>query len=205
MHSYLASGFAICLAVGTVTAQDANPLASLPLPLDVSLVRQVNPGMTPALHVFIAVGDREYALQMPDGFRMQNDPTQGRILFQRTDNSCWITFRIIRATSGTGLTASTCKDWLLNEHPTAKIIGETSVTAAGQGGSAYDVTWKAGGGLTQTCRTAYVPCAMGILEFTVNSSADNFASAVGFFKNILTSFRICLNGTRDIPPLSKDS
>ena len=190
---------------GKIIAQDANPLAGPSLQLEVSLVRQVVEGMAPALHVFINMGFKEYALQVPDGFRMQNEAAQGRLLLQRTDNSCWISFRIIKTpVGGVNLSTSACRDWVLGEHPNAKITAESSANAGNNGGPAFDLQWKTGG-FQQSSRVVYIPSAVGILEFTLVSSTSHFGDSVNYLKNVLASFRLCPNGKRDLPPLSKVS
>lgn len=204
MRPLLTLLFSLSLTAGPAPAQDTNPLGGPSLPLEVSLVKQVVEGMAPALHVFITLGFKEYALQLPDGFRMQNDAAQGRLLLQRADNSCWVTFRIIKTPPGTSPSSATCRDWLLSEQPNAIITGEKSVHAGNNGGLAFDLEWRTSG-FQQSARVAYVPSAVGLLEFKLVSNTSQFGESVNYFKQILASFRLCPNGKRDLPVLSKVS
>lgn len=205
MRSLLTLLLPVWLAVSPATAQNANPVGGPSLPLDVSLVRQVLEGFPTALHVFINMGSKEYALQLPDGFRMQNEPAQGRLLIPRTDNSCWMTFRIIKTpVGGINLSASACRSWLLDEYPGATITSETTVSAGGNSGPAFDLQWRSAG-LKQSARVAYIPSAAGILEFKLVSSTSQFGNAANYLKNLMMSFRICPYGKRDLPPMSKFS
>jgi hypothetical protein len=205
MRQNISVFFAASLLLGTVAAQDANPLAGPPLALDVSIVRQVIEGMSPAVHVFINMGFKEYALQAPEGFRVQNEPAQGRLMLQRMDNSCWISLRIIKTpVGGANLSTSAGRDWVQGEFPNAKITGESSANAGNNGGPAFDLAWQTGG-FQQSARVVYIPSAVGILEFKLVGNTSQFGESLNYLKNVLTSFRFCPNGKRDLPTLSKVS
>lgn len=199
---------AIAVAVHSAFAQESapNPLSGQAQPLTVAIVRQTVPGFEPIQYVFISCGTNEFFATVPAGYRIQNEPAQGRILFLKADNSCWLTARIIKPAYGSSkLTSGNCRDSLLSLHPGAAIAGESGASAGGQSGTAYDLQWISAGGLPERSRVVFISSAVGILEFTLTSSASQFPDAQNDFAHFLAGFCPNPKGSRKLPPAPSNS
>jgi hypothetical protein len=90
---------------------------------------------------------------------------------------------------------------LLKDHPRAKILLEFSRAAGGRTGPAFDLQWPVQG-MLQAARTAFIPSAVGTIEFKLITNPKKFRSATYKYNNLLLSFCSSRNGELDIAPLS---
>lgn len=171
----------------------------------VSIVNQAGLASVPVYRAFVTVGTNKFSFGAPSNFRIDAYPE--KILFNSTDYSCFLTFRIMDSAlpDTAQLKAESYRDLLLSRYPGAKIVGEFSISAANRSGPAFDLQWKNSGGVMQSARVAFVPSAAGVLEFTLIARTDKFSEGQQSFDAMLASFMQGDGSKLRIPPSTTTS
>jgi hypothetical protein len=172
----------------------------------VSIVNQSGPAASEqAYRAYVTVGTNKFSFGAPPNFRMDAYPE--KILFNSTDYSCFLTFRIIGSAlpDTEQLKTDSYRELLLNRYPGAKILEEFSISAANRSGPAFDLQWRNSGGVMQSARVAFVPNAAGVLEFTLIARTDKFSEGQHSFNAMLSSFMQGDGGKFRIPPSTNTS
>jgi hypothetical protein len=118
------------------------------------------------LRVFVTLGTNKFTFLAPDGFQVRDDRAQQRIILANADQTCTIVVGFGASTLESPLDADACRALLAARYPNAKIAGEFSANAASRSGLGFDLQWNGAGGKAQTARFAFIPSAVGILEFS---------------------------------------
>jgi hypothetical protein len=93
------------------------------------------------------------------------------------------------------------RDLVLEQHAGAKILEEFIMPAAGKAGAAFDLQMAGSQGTLRKARVTFVPTEAGVLQFTVEGSADKFKAALADFQTLLLTFRSSdADGKLKMPP-----
>jgi hypothetical protein len=160
-----------------------------PQKFQVSFVNQSGPAASEqSYRACVSVGTNKFSFGAPPNFRVDAYPE--KILFNSTDYSCFLTFRIMGSAQldSEQLKTDSYRELLLSRYPGAKILSEFSISAANRSGPAFDLQWRNSGGVMQSARVAFVPNAAGVLEFTLIARADRFSEGQQSFNAMLSSF-----------------
>ncbi len=163
-------------------------------------------GSEPVRRAFVQFGTNEFAFVMPPEFRLDASNPE-KLVLVKSDYTCFINLRIMRM--GTASSAppkpETLRGPLLSRYPSARILEEFNQSAANQTGPAFDLQFRSAAGMLQSARIAYIPCAAGLIEFTLVANADQFVNGQYAFSSLLLTFCTNEGGKLEIVPLSDKS
>jgi hypothetical protein len=196
-HTIISAAILVQLSLSSVAVRAQNPFAAEP-PVFQLTVQRENVKREPApFRVFVTIGTNKFTFVTPDGFQVKDDPAQQRVILTSADQNCTMVINFGGSVPD-GVSASeatACRNLLLKRHPKAIILNEFSATA-GQTGPAFDLQYTSPGGISQTSRAAFIPSAIGTLEFKATGTADVQIS----FNTVLRTFSVSdANGKLDIP------
>lgn len=141
------------------------------------------------MRAFLTAGTNEIAFTIPNGFRMDASNPDRIVL---TDGSSAI-FITIRLSGPPYPDAASQVDFFrgraLSRFPGAKIASQSSEIAANHSGPAFDLEWLSSSGSPQAARIAFIPCAAGVLEFSVLTQKANFKDADTYLSSLMVSVR----------------
>ena len=195
-----AFGFRL-LADPASTDEPADPARPATTVLNATLKEGEVIGREKIQRVFMNVGGRRLMLVVPLGYRAETT-NPGKVVLVNADYSCVLSFRIAAPANvaATSLDATLCRGWLSARLGALKIQEELALTAANQSGPAFVVSHKANG-LSRSGQIAFIPSAVGVLEFSLASSPEESQAARQEFHGLLLGFRISdANGELEIPP-----
>lgn len=169
----------------------------------VAVVNEFGPHIVPTRRVYLTSGTNRFAFLISDGLRMQPSDPQ-KITLVGSDNSCLITVRIMgpMPVDAKELAVDDQRERALELHPGARIMNEFSMHAGNAGGPAFDLRWTAAGDFGRMARVAFIPSAAGILEFSLESSAEKFPQMQPTLNFIMLTFRASENGKLEVIPIS---
>ena len=141
--------------------------------------------------VFINVGDRRLMLVVPQGDFRADTSDPKKVVLVNHDYTCLLSFRITTSENAAAgpLNADLCRTWLTTMMGDQKILDEFSLQAAKCSGPAFDLISKVDG-VSRTSRVAFIPSPVGILEFTISSSPEQFPAAKSVLQAWLRSLQI---------------
>jgi len=136
---------------------------------------------------FLTLGTNQIVFTIPTGFFMDAS-NPGKIVLTDPDSNYFITVRVLgRPTTEAGAEADYYRGTALNRFPQAKITSQTSQFAANHSGPCFDMQWLTANGGAQSARIAFVPCAAGVLEFSILTRTPNFKTAQTYLTVLMTS------------------
>lgn len=147
---------------------------------------------------FLTVGATQMAFLIPAGFFMDASDTQ-KIMLSDNTGRYFITVRV-RPKSEVNSDAEFFKAQALSRFPGAKISDQSSEGAANHFGPAFNLEWAGPNGGPQSARIAFIPCAAGVLEFSVLTPSANFKDAQLYLGVLLSSLRTNESGKLVIVP-----
>jgi hypothetical protein len=203
----------LCAAAFAAFAQDdeprRNPLLNAPLALNFVAQDSGRPGGTAIHYLFLTTPFARItpmSVQAPVGYTPAFDARTGTLRFSRADQTGWLTLRLINTGSGAAiLDNEITQQWLVRQHPGAKLLKAAPGKLGDFSGFSYDLQWPTSGGLFQRQRALYAPLNGGILEFTLNSTPDVFPKLEPDFSSLAFTFRLCPRGKADLAPPPSDS
>jgi hypothetical protein len=139
--------------------------------------------------VIVTCGTNEFGFIAPYGLRVSG--SQDNVTLAATNYTYFLAFRILATTivqANPGDTGGH-REFLLRQFPGAKILEEYSKTAAGLNGPAFDLRVKTDAGTERAVCVAMIPCAAGVLEFSLNADLARAADAKAAFNFLLRTFR----------------
>jgi hypothetical protein len=148
---------------------------------------------------FLTIGATELAFLIPTGFFLDASDQQKIVLSDNTGH-CFITVRV-RPKSEVNSDAEFFKAQALSRFPGAKISEQSSEGAANHFGPAFNLEWAGPNGGPQSARIAFIPCAAGVLEFSVLTPSANFKDAQLYLTVLLSSLRTNESGKLVIVPI----
>lgn len=176
-----------CLSIGLLgqrlVAQETAGLAASEAPtLHTSVRVEERLGRETVRHACFSLGEKKFALVLPPGFRLDT-ATNEKIVLVNKDFSCLISIRIVAPVS-----LDERRESLLTQYPGAKILTESSATAAGQSGPAFDLQCNKSG-IARAARVAFIPSPAGVLEFTLMGSPNELPAHKTDFDFLLLTLR----------------
>jgi hypothetical protein len=151
--------------------------------------------------VFMDIGTNKLAFIVPTDFRMDASDT-GRIVLSGNSSPCYITVRVSSPTSADAESQNAFfRAEALSRYPGAKVSEESSDSAAGHMGNAFNLEWTDASGTPECVRIAFIPCAAGVLEFSAQAPASYFHEAQMNLTVLMTSVRSNETGKLVIVPL----
>ena len=158
------------------------------LNVDVRIKAQGGPGQIRTSRAYITVGTNRFAFLVPGGFKIDTSDGQ-KVTLVRADCACVLSLRILEALPESGLSVDLCRQKVMQEHPACKIDEEFSLGAGGATGPAFEFRWKGDGGVRRTSRVAYVPLRAAVVEFSLDSSPENYGSMLTHLNYVMLTFR----------------
>jgi hypothetical protein len=195
-HNTLCAAFLLStLALATRASAEETPAAS-PAPAATTNHTAFNAtvrggetvGDSQVHRTFLTIGTNEIAFTIPSGFFMDASNPQ-KILLTDPDSNYFITVRVL---GQAGIEAGAAqvdyfRGMALNRFPQAKITSQSSQFAANHSGPSFDLQWLTANGGAQSARIAFVPCAAGVLEFSILTRTANFKAAQTYLTVLMTS------------------
>jgi hypothetical protein len=171
-----------------------------PLPILISTTHDAPPGCMVDTMIHIAIDTNKFVLRLPANYRMASSFSQHSIVLSRMDNVCKLAFRILAspgyASSGD---PTTYRNWIYAEHPDAKILKEFTANSSNHGGPGFSLQWRRADGLVISELIAYIPCSVGVLEFSASSIVTYADQTSAEFQMFLLAFRAPINGKLETP------
>lgn len=195
--------WALCTLPGTGMSQTAPEetatatITNTPA-MAVDIRRGVAGSDMPYRYAFISVGKEKYTFLVPEGYRVDtSDPL--KVKLASPDYSSLITLGLSSRSTGatTKMDAETLQAHVLAHHPNATIKSGQTVCVNGETAPALDYIWKTESGITRAARTAFISTSSGLLEFTINTSPDQFEPGLAQLNLIALTFRTGSNGKFD--------
>lgn len=183
--------------VGTACAEpgDTNTLTQITRPSPVLLQATVQNGEIVGFEqkrrIFINVGSRRLVFLLPLGFHASVSDPEKIVLFNN-NLTCAFTLRILEtaASSGTnGLSAELCRSWVTARFDEAIIKEDLTVSAGGETGPAFDLMCKQDR-VTRNVRIGFVATSVGVLEFELATSPEQFDAAKTMMRALLRGLQI---------------
>lgn len=165
--------------------------AAFRLPPVTAIVKyEGGPDLMPTYVAYITCGTNKFGFAMPDGFRLSVSDSNRVTLVSRDLNSL-INWRIIApaSTNGTELDPAQYRSLLMSRHPGGKMLAEFPLVAACQRGPAFEMRWSGPGGLERQELAVFVNSPLGVMEFDLVSSLEQFGSARQKMNTTLLTFR----------------
>jgi hypothetical protein len=197
----------LCLLRSSSYAGEAEatpPTNSPPLKLKAEIRDENGPGQLEAKRAYLAVGAQKLAFLMPDAYHSESASPQSFSL-ANVDLACLITCRILSLPSPETkvLTSAVCRELLSSRYSGATILEEFTVTADNRSGPAFDLRWKAQGGLERHCRVVYILLDKDLLEVSLVASPEKFETGRQDLNRVLVTFRTSgPDGKLQVAPLS---
>ena len=159
-------------------------------PLDVSVQPGELVGHEQVIRQFITLGTNQLLVVPPPNVRSESAGPE-TLLWSSSEGNCRIEFRIFGPVSAAEESKWTqaLKRTALENHGTARSIEQTSTAVLGHGAERLQFRETLPGLGERLFRFVWVPCAAGILEFTLNVSADRSAVGVQTLDNLLLDLR----------------
>ena len=123
--------------------------------------------------LYVSSGTNKFGFLIPSGLRVDISQAD-RVTLMQPDLSYFITLRI---NAGVPLGADDFRRQVLLHYSGALLIEETSAEAAGRRGPMFNLRWKPAEGTDRVVTVAYIPNAIGILEFSVVAEFSKSAEA----------------------------
>jgi hypothetical protein len=152
-------------------------------------------------HAHITAGTNHLALRIPEEWRATVTPALAQIelLSHLSNMKFTVTFLGQSSADAAGLDPYTYSNVVMNVHTGATIRNQFSLGVAGGDGPAFDFDWVLAGGATQCSRTAFIPTAAGVIEFSAVSSPSDRPEMEKLFRTLTGSFWIGTEGRREPP------
>lgn len=195
---------ALCSAAASAVAQSMDAgIAAVPMPLSATVRQEEVAYDVPRYTVSVMQGTNSFAMRVPAGFYLRNDPASGTLILANRDGNCSISFSALRPVSddGSGYTADDYRNTVLKENPLATITSEFSRGTALGPGFGYDLQLKSVGDLKESKRIMYFSSPAGLLVITGKTSRDQFASLSHVLDGFIMSIRCSTTGRVTLPPL----
>jgi hypothetical protein len=152
---------------------------------------------------FLTIGASQVAFIVPTGFFMDASDPQKIVLSDNTGLS-FITVRV-RPKSEVSADTDFFKTQALGRFPGAKISSQSTEIAVNHSGPAFTLDWAGPDGGAQSARVIFIPCAAGVLEFSLLTRSANFKDAQLYLTVLLSSLRTNESGKLVIVPLPSAS
>jgi len=187
---------AVLPVVSGAQTNETESLAVTNLPaFAVNVRRDVADTYMPYRYAFVTLGQEKYTFLIPEGYRVDtSDPAKVKLVSPDYSSLIVLAIGTSGLPVGAKMEAESLQAHVLNRHPAATVKENTGVGANGQNAAALDYVWKTEAGVTRTSRTAFVPTANGLMEFTLSASPEKFDAALGQLNLILLTFRTGANG-----------
>jgi hypothetical protein len=171
-------------------AADADTEKIQAQPLDVSVQPGELVGHEQVIRQFITLGTNQLLIVPPPNVRSETAAAE-TLLWSSSEGNCRIEFRIFGPTPEADASKWTqaLKKATLESHEKARSIEQISTAVLGRGAEGVQFRESQSGLGERLFRFVWVPCAAGILEFTMNVSANRAAAGVQTLDNLLINLR----------------
>ena len=151
-------------------------------------------GFEEVRRINLTVGTNEFAFVLPRGLNLRVDASApDKITISSADCSYFLTVRLISFTGqnlGEGELNALYKNLVLTQYDGASALEESSVTADGQSGPAFEANWYVGNTNTRrVVRVGFVPTQAGILECSLVTDPKKSAEAKSALSTVLMTLR----------------
>jgi hypothetical protein len=154
-------------------------------------------GDTQVRRAFLTVGTNQFVFRVPTGFKL--DASQHEKLIASDSAGSFVTLRILpNMPSSDGTQA--WQELARKQFPESTITAEFSEFALNRSGPAFDISWLAAGA-RHSARVVFIPSSAGLLEITLLTPPDRFASGETALKIVLSSLQSDEHGKIVIVPL----
>jgi hypothetical protein len=168
-------------------------------PLDVSIQPGELVGHEQVIRQFISLGTNQFMLVLPPNVRSESAGAE-TLLWSSSEGNCRIEFRIFgpvpEADASTWTQA--LKRAALESHDKARSIEPISTAVLGRGAEGLQFRETPPGLRERLFRLVWVPCAAGILEFTLNVDANRAAGGTATLDSLLINLRSNEQGKLEI-------
>ena len=165
--------------------------------MSVDVHAKVEGSFMPYRYAFVTAGSDKYTFLVPDRYRVDSsNPTKVKLI--SPDCSCFIVVGINSGDSLSGVkTAEALRGYVITNYYDVEFLADQVVCAAGMTAPGVDFNWKADSDIIRTSRTAFFPTATGMLEFTLNTSPEQFQMGLNELNLVMLTFRTGINGRFD--------
>lgn len=165
--------------------------------MSVDVHAKVEGSFMPYRYAFVTAGSDKYTFLVPDRYRVDSsNPTKVKLI--SPDCSCFIVVGINSGDSVSGVrTAEALRGYVITNYFDVEFLADQVVCAAGMTAPGVDFNWKADSDIIRTARTAFFPTATGMLEFTLNTSPEQFQMGLNELNLVMLTFRTGINGRFD--------
>jgi hypothetical protein len=193
-----------CATAASAIAQGLDAgIAAVPVPLSATVRQEEVAYDVPRYTVSVTQGTNNFAMRVPVGFYLRNDPASGTMVLANRDGNCSISFSALRPVSddAPAFTADDYRNTVLRENPSAAITSEFSRGTALGAGFGYDLQLKAVRGFSESKRIMYFSSPAGLLVITGKTSRDQFTSFTHVLDGFIMSIQCSTTGRVTLPPL----
>jgi hypothetical protein len=171
----------------------------------VNVEHQGGPGQISCTRVYLTAGAEKFAFLVPEGFGIDTSAPDKVTLSHVGVGNVSVQFVGTGAEETKETQLAVYRQSLAREYPGLKIREEFSLTAAGQAGPAFDLSWLSSGGLQRSARVAFIPLKTGLVEFSLQSNPGNFEQALTHLHFVMLTFRASdKQGKLEATPLSQN-
>jgi hypothetical protein len=160
-------------------------------------------GMGVRQRAFVACGTNEFCVLLPRGYNGTLEGAQSLVL-SGPDNLTFVSIARVAVDSVAGkeLDTGKCLAALMADYPGATILAEMTLGAGNRVGPAFDLVWVAPTKMVCRIRVAYVPGPVGVLRFTLSTTAERFPSVRFDLNSVMSTLVAGPKGGLEVPRLS---
>jgi hypothetical protein len=187
------------IALFQTSAGEADSLKIQAQPFELSVRRGEFVGHEQVVRQFITLGTNQFMFVMPPKVK-SDSATPGSLVWSGPEGGYRIEFHIFAPVpqGDASRWEQELKRNTLENHPRARDIDELNTTVAGRSAQGLLFRESLPGFGDRLFRLFWVPCAAGILEFTLNASADQSTVGVQTLDSLLISMRSNEQGNLEI-------
>ncbi len=178
-------------------------------PLEVFLEKEPVSTVDPYYRAFVTaqsakVPPNKFTFIMPQGYRLQNDPTSGRLVLANKDGDRTITFTILGPWTlpDAEPSSAACHTFAAGKTNHVVFINEAPFALAQDKGRLLDLEWRTPEDILQHKRAIYLGTSAGLLEFTATSGETGFRDIQFTLEHLIKSFHYATDGKLRFMPLS---
>ena len=133
----------------------------------------------------------QFSFVLPHGFRCQVDGATKKLAITSSDYGCTISAVIHEAAleGKVDLKPDTVRSQVLARFPGGRITDEFNASIQSMSGPGFEVRWISSASVPTVSRVAFVPYQGGHIEFTFQTTEENFSTYEHALNHLLLSFR----------------
>jgi hypothetical protein len=162
------------------------------------------PGLLPCDRAYVRAGTNNFAFLIPGQLQLRPWNSASVALVSH-DYSRQIIIRFAsQALADPGeLSLDAASQWLSSTYPHAKVLNTFSLSADSRRGPAFEIAFAGAANSARRGVVAFIPSRLGVLEFSLATSPEQFAAARQQLNTVMLTFRVSdPNGELRVSPLS---